>query len=93
MPLFHIKSPLHIEFCQILDKSTGYNNSAAVEVNFSRSYANQVNRLPVNAHLLVALIAPRPLLLQTGDTDYWPDTKVEFLVAYAAETVYNLFGK
>jgi len=57
------------------------------------SYANRVNELPVDAHMLVALIAPRPLLLQTGSTDYWSDPKGEFLAAVAAEPVYRLFGK
>jgi hypothetical protein len=32
-------------------------------------FANQVDRLPVDGHMLVALIAPRPVLLQTGDKD------------------------
>jgi len=40
------------------------------------------------ANLLVALMALRPLLLQTGDTDYWSDPKGEFLAAVAAEPVY-----
>jgi hypothetical protein len=48
---------------------------------------------PVDAHMLVALMAPRPLLLQTGNTDYWSDPKGEFLAARAAEPVYRLFGK
>ncbi len=48
---------------------------------------------PVDANLLVALIAPRPLLLQTGNTDKWSDPKGEFLAAKAAEPVYQLFGK
>jgi hypothetical protein len=43
--------------------------------------------------MLVALMAPRPLLLQTGDTDYWSDPRGEFLAAVAAEPVYKLFGK
>ena len=56
------------------------------------SYAAKVNTLPFDAHMLVALMAPRPLLLQTGDTDYWSDPKGEFLSAVAAAPVYNLFG-
>ena len=43
--------------------------------------------------MLVALIAPRPLLLQTGNTDKWSDPYGEFLAAKAAEPVYKLFGK
>jgi hypothetical protein len=56
-------------------------------------YANRVNELPVDAHMLLSLIAPRPLLLQTGSTDYWSDPKGEYLAAQAAEPVYQLFGK
>lgn len=57
------------------------------------SYASKVDQLPFDAHELVALMAPRPLLLQTGDTDYWSDPKGEFLAAVAAEPVYNLLGE
>jgi hypothetical protein len=38
-------------------------------------------------------MAPRPVLLQTGNTDRWSDPKGEFLAAVAAEPVYRLFGK
>jgi hypothetical protein len=48
---------------------------------------------PMDANLLIALIAPRPLLLQTGDTDHWSDPKGEFLAAVAASPVYKLLGK
>jgi hypothetical protein len=63
---------------------------------FAANYANfakRVGEFPVDAHLLVALIAPRPVLLQTGDKDFWSDPKGEFLAAVAAEPVYKLFGK
>jgi len=56
-------------------------------------YGDDPNSCPVDANMLVALMAPRPLLLQTGDKDYWSDPKGEFLAAVAAEPVYNLFGK
>jgi hypothetical protein len=56
------------------------------------SFAPRINELPFDAHALVALMAPRPLLLQTGDTDYWSDPKGEFLSAIAAEPIYKLFG-
>ncbi|GAB3715466.1 acetylxylan esterase [Spirosoma flavus] len=57
------------------------------------SYAKQLDRLPFDGHTLVALMAPRPLLLQTGSTDYWSDPKGEFLSAVAAAPVYALFGE
>ncbi len=63
---------------------------------FSENYlkfGGHVDRLPVDAHMLIALIAPRPLLLQTGDEDLWADPKGEFLAGVAAEPVYRLLGK
>ncbi len=56
-------------------------------------YGDRVSEFPVDANLLVALMAPRPVLLQTGSTDGWSDPKGEFLAAVAAEPVYRLFGK
>jgi hypothetical protein len=56
-------------------------------------FSNTLDQLPMDGHMLIALIAPRPLLLQTGDSDNWSDPKGEFLAAVAAEPVYKLFGK
>jgi len=56
-------------------------------------YAAHPDQSPVDANLLVALMAPRPVLLQTGNTDKWSDPKGEFLAAIAAGPVYKLFGK
>ena len=56
-------------------------------------YGADVTKLPVDAHMLVALIAPRPLLLQTGTTDNWSDPKGEFFAAVEAGPVYKLLGK
>ena len=58
-----------------------------------QKYADHVDQFPVDAHMLIALIAPRPVLLQTGDTDYWSDPKGEFLAAVAAAPVYRLLGQ
>ena len=57
------------------------------------TFANRVQDWPVDANLLIAMIAPRPLLLQTGNTDKWSDPYGEFLAAVAAEPVYSLLGK
>ncbi len=56
-------------------------------------YAGFPDKAPMDANLLIALIAPRPLLLQTGNTDYWSDPKGEFLAEVAAGPVYKLLGK
>lgn len=58
-----------------------------------QQWAAHVPAYPIDAHELVALIAPRPLLLQTGNTDIWSDPKGEYLSALAATPVYRLFGK
>jgi hypothetical protein len=56
-------------------------------------YAGFPDKAPMDANLLVALIAPRPLLLQTGNTDHWSDPKGEFLSEVSAGPVYKLLGK
>ncbi len=63
---------------------------------FAANYANWggfPDKAPMDANMLIALIAPRPLLLQTGNTDYWSDPKGEFLAEVAAGPVYKLLGK
>ena len=56
-------------------------------------YGGFPDKAPMDANLLIALIAPRPLLLQTGSSDSWSDPKGEFLAAVAAGKVYRLLGK
>jgi hypothetical protein len=56
-------------------------------------YGDRVNDFPIDSHLLISLIAPRPVLLQTGDKDVWSDPKGEFLAAVAAAPVFKLLGK
>jgi hypothetical protein len=53
------------------------------------------NDLPVDAHELVALCAPRPVFISGGATkgDGWVDAKGMFLAAAAAGPVYRLLGK
>jgi hypothetical protein len=55
-------------------------------------YGDRVNEFPVDAHMLLSLIAPRAVLLQTGDKDFWSDPKGEFLAAIAAGPVFKLLG-
>lgn len=63
---------------------------------FARNYAkwaDKVDQMPMDSHFIIALIAPRPLLLSTGNTDTWSDPKGEFLAATEAGKVYELLGK
>src|ERR1035441_5056187 len=56
-------------------------------------YGGFPDTAPMDANMLVALIAPRPVLLQTGSTDNWSDPRGEFLAAVGAGPVYKLLGK
>jgi hypothetical protein len=53
------------------------------------------NDLPVDAHELIALCAPRPVFISGGATngDAWVDAKGMFMAAAAAGPVYTLLGK
>ncbi len=60
--------------------------------NFQK-WAGKANDMPWDAHTIIALVAPRPILLQTGSTDKWSDPYGEFLAAKAATPVFALLGK
>jgi hypothetical protein len=53
------------------------------------------NDLPVDAHELIALCAPRPVFIGAGATngDGWVDAKGMFLAAVGVGPVYKLLGK
>ena len=60
--------------------------------NFQK-WAGRWNEMPVDAHMLLALSAPRPVFITGGTQDQWADPVGEFLAQVAAGPVYRLLGK
>ena len=59
----------------------------------AQKYKSRITELPVDQHMLLACIAPRPIFISNGEYDYWADPKGSWVSAYNAMPVYRMYGQ
>ncbi|MBO4978845.1 MAG: acetylxylan esterase [Clostridia bacterium] len=58
-----------------------------------RNFKENEEMLPCDQHMLLAMIAPRPLYIKSDALDEWSDPEAELFSAKLASSVYELYGK
>ena len=58
-----------------------------------KTFNGRERELPIDQHMLLALVAPRPLYVASADQDLWSDPRGEFLSLAHTSPVYALWGE
>ncbi len=58
-----------------------------------KAFNEAITKLPFDQHELIALCAPRPVLLSNAQEDLWANPDGQFALLHAAAPVYALFGE
>ncbi len=57
-----------------------------------KQYNDNPREMPFDSHMILSLIAPRPVLICSAEDDKWADPRGEFLGGQGADGVYRLLG-